>query len=105
MLGVLTWSQNMTEIAVVATFVAKPGNEEKLKELLQGIVAPTLAEPGAIQYDLHRDIKEPRRFVFFERWKSEASLAEHNKTPHIQTLGKTLPDLIEHGEINVVAKL
>ncbi|SAL28366.1 antibiotic biosynthesis monooxygenase [Caballeronia sordidicola] len=95
----------MTEIAVVATFVAKPGNEEKLKELLQGIVAPTLAEPGAIQYDLHRDIKEPRRFVFFERWASEASLAEHNKTSHIQALGKRLPDLIEHGEINVVAKL
>jgi quinol monooxygenase YgiN len=105
MLDVLTWSQNMSEIAVVATFVAKSGNEEKLKELLQGIVAPTLAEPGAIQYDLHRDIKEPRRFVFFERWKSEASLSEHNKTPHIQALGKTLPDLIEHGEINVVAKL
>lgn len=95
----------MTEIAVVATFVAKPGSEEKLKDLLQGIVAPTLAEPGAIQYDLHRDIKETRRFVFFERWKSEASLAAHNRTPHIKALGETLPDLIEHGEINVVAKL
>ena len=81
----------MTEIAVVATFVAKPGNEDKLKEVLQGIVTPTL--------------KEPRRFVFFERWLSEAALAQHNQTPHIQALGKTLPDLIEHGEINVVAKL
>jgi quinol monooxygenase YgiN len=66
----------MTEIAVVATFVAKPGNEEKLKEALQGIVAPTLKEPGALQYDLHRDIKEPRRFVFYERWQSEAALAQ-----------------------------
>ena len=95
----------MTEIAVVATFVAKPGNEDKLKEALQGIVTPTLKEPGALQYDLHRDIKEPRRFVFFERWLSEAALAQHNQTSHIQALGKTLPDLIEHGEINVVAKL
>jgi quinol monooxygenase YgiN len=105
MLDPLIWSQVMTEIAVVATFIAKPGNEDKLKAALQGIVTPTLKEPGALQYDLHRDIKEPRRFVFFERWLSEAALAQHNQTPHIQELGKTLPDLIEHGEINVVAKL
>jgi len=105
MLDPFIWSQVMTEIAVVATFIAKPGNEDKLKAALQGIVTPTLKEPGALQYDLHRDIKEPRRFVFFERWLSEAALAQHNQTPHIQALGKTLPDLIEHGEINVVAKL
>ena len=30
MLDPLIWSQVMTEIAVVATFVAKPGNEEKV---------------------------------------------------------------------------
>jgi quinol monooxygenase YgiN len=95
----------MPEIAVVATFVAKPGHEEKLRETLQAIVAPTREEPGALQYDLHRDIKEPRRFVFFERWASEEALALHNKTPHIEPLGRLLPDLIESGEINVVAKL
>jgi quinol monooxygenase YgiN len=95
----------MSEVAVVATFVAKPGAEEKLKDLLQGIVEPTRKEPAALQYDLHRDIKEPRRFIFFERWASEQGLAEHNKTPHIVSLGETLPALIEHGEIHVVAKL
>jgi len=105
MLGPLIWSQVMTEIAVVATFVAKPGNEDILKEVLRGIVAPTLKEPGALQYDLHRDIKEPRRFVFYERWLSEAALAQHVETPHIQAFGKTLPDLIEHAEVNVLEKL
>lgn len=95
----------MSEIAVVATFVAKPGHEEKLKDVLQGIVAPSRKDPGALQYDLHRDIREPRRFVFFERWESEAALALHDKTPHIAPLGQVLKDLIEFGEINVVAKL
>jgi quinol monooxygenase YgiN len=95
----------MSEIAVVATFVAKPGAEEKLKLALQSVVEPTRKEPAALQYDLHRDIKEPRRFIFFERWASEEGLALHNKTPHIVNLGATLPDLIEHGEIHAVSKL
>lgn len=95
----------MQEIAVVATFVAKPGNEDKLKALLQSIIEPTLKETGALQYDLHRDIKEPRRFVFFERWESEAALAAHNKTPHVEALGRALKDIIESGEINAVAKI
>jgi quinol monooxygenase YgiN len=95
----------MSEIAVVATFVAKPGHEEKLKALLQEIVEPSRKDKGALQYDLHRDIKEPRRFVFFERWESEAALAAHDKTPHIAPLGAKLKDILESGEINVVAKL
>jgi len=95
----------MSEIAVVATFVAKPGHEDKLKALLQSIVGPTLKEPGALQYDLHRDIKEPRRFVFVERWASEAALSAHNETPHIEPLGRLLKDIIETGEINVVARI
>ena len=95
----------MPEIAVVATFVAKPGHEDALEVLLQSIVAPTLKEPGALQYDLHRDIKESRRFVFYERWASEAALASHNETPHIKPLGAKLKDIIESGEINVVARI
>lgn len=58
----------MTEIAVVALIVARPGEGEKLRAVLEGIVEPTRSEPGALQYDLHRDLKEPARFVFVERW-------------------------------------
>lgn len=95
----------MSEIAVVATFVAKPGQEEKLKEALQGLVGPTLKEPGALQYDLHRDLKEPRRFVFVERWASQAALEAHGKAPHIEAHRRNSPALIEAGEIHVLAKL
>ncbi|AJX17666.1 antibiotic biosynthesis monooxygenase family protein [Burkholderia ubonensis MSMB22] len=49
----------MMEIAVVALIVARPGEEEKLRAVLEGIVEPPRNEPGALQYDLHRDLKEP----------------------------------------------
>ncbi|MBC8745687.1 quinol monooxygenase YgiN [Paraburkholderia sp. WC7.3g] len=95
----------MAEIAVVAISVAKPGHEELLREALEGIVGPTRNEQGVLQYDLHRDVQEPRRFVFVERWESQDALAAHAKSEHIQAYKKAAADWIEHAEIRVVSKI
>ena len=95
----------MTEIAVVAISVAKPGYEEQLREAAEGIVGPTREEQGALQYDLHRDVQEPRRFVFVERWKSQEALAAHAKSAHIAAYKKTVADWVEHAEIRVLSKI
>ncbi|WP_250499313.1 putative quinol monooxygenase [Caballeronia sp. GAWG1-5s-s] len=95
----------MSEVAVVAIFIAKPGREEELRQVLEANVAPTRQERGALQYDLHRDIKEPRRFIFVERWESEAALADHGQTAHIQAFRAKAPELCEHGEVHVASKL
>ncbi|MGF6814898.1 quinol monooxygenase YgiN [Paraburkholderia atlantica] len=95
----------MAEIAVVAISVAKPGHEELLREALEGIVGPTRKEAGVLQYDLHRDVQEPRRFVFVERWESQDALAVHAQSAHIQAYKKAAADWIEHAEIRVVSKI
>jgi quinol monooxygenase YgiN len=95
----------MAEIAVVAISVAKPGCEEQLRVALEGIVGPTRSEEGVLQYDLHRDVQEPRRFVFFERWESQQALAAHAKSAHIQACQKAVADWVEHAEIRVVSKI
>ncbi|HEX7935000.1 MAG TPA: putative quinol monooxygenase [Paraburkholderia sp.] len=95
----------MAEIAVVAISVAKPGYEEQLRAALEGIVGPTRKEPGVLQYDLHRDVREPRRFVFVERWESQEALALHAKSVHIEVYRKAAADWIEHAEIRVVSKI
>ena len=87
-------------VKVVATFLARPGKTDELAALLGSIVAPTRAEAGVHFYDLHQDIAEPRRFVFFESWASQAALDLHGETPHIRALREQLPLLIEHGEVN-----
>ena len=92
-------------VKVVATFVAKPGKTEELAALLGSIVAPTRAEAGVHYYDLHQDIEEPRRFVFFESWASQAALDAHDATPHISALRVQLPDLIEHGAVHKLKQL
>jgi quinol monooxygenase YgiN len=95
----------MAEIAVVAISVAKPGHEEQLLQALEGLVEPTRKEQGALQYDLHRDVDEPRRFVFFERWESREALAAHAGSAHIAAYRKAVADWVEHAEIRVVSKI
>src|SRR5688500_5916632 len=52
-------------VHVVAIFVAAPGKENELEELLSTLVEPTRKEAGCIKYDLLRGIPgESGDFVF-----------------------------------------
>jgi len=95
----------MSEIALVAISIAKPGCEEQLRVALEGIVAPSREDQGVLQYDLHRDLREPRRFVFYERWESEEALVGHAQSAHIAAYRKAVADWIEHSEIRVLSKI
>ena len=44
----------MTEVRVIARAVARKGKENHLKVLLQGMLAPTQAEPGCRLYELYQ---------------------------------------------------
>ena len=95
----------MAEVAVVAISVAKPGCEAQLQQALQALIEPTRRESGVLQYELHHDLAEPRRFVFVERWESQAALAAHAKSAHIEAYKKVVADWVEHAEIRVVSKI
>ena len=92
-------------IKVVATFLAKAGKTEELGAALRVVAAATQADQGVIFYHLHQDRKEPRRFVFFESWESQAAIDLHDATPHITTFFAQIPDLVEHAEINQLRQI
>jgi quinol monooxygenase YgiN len=92
-------------LPVVAIFTAKPGAEQPLEALLRGVVETTLREDGCIRYQLNRDLKNPRRFVFTEEWESQAHLDRHLAAPHLQALAAQLPAHIEAGDVIVLAPL
>lgn len=52
-------------------------------ELLK-LVAPTHKESGCIQYQLHQDNEDPKHFIFYEEWKSQADLTTHFETKHMK---------------------
>lgn len=86
----------MTEnlLIVVAEMSAKPGKEGELRATLGGLIAPTRAEEGCVQYDLHEDNGCPGHFVFFERWASKAHLDRHLTTPHLEAFKARMDDLL-----------
>lgn len=95
----------MSEVRVIARFVAKSGKEDELRQLLQGLVAPTHAEAGCKIYELYEsDIVG--RFYFYELWTSEQALEAHLNTPHLANLKAQIGDLVsEPFEVNLVKAL
>ena len=82
-------------LIVAAKMVAKPGKADALRSTLMGLIEPTRAEAGCIQYDLHEEQGNPGSFLFFEKWTSKQALDEHLATPYLKGLFTVAPDLIE----------
>lgn len=76
----------MNEIRVVATMVAKEEYKNDVYHALKAVVIPSRREAGNIKYELHQDMQHDRTYVFFEIWKSQHALDEHNETPHFKEL-------------------
>lgn len=74
------------KVTVLARFKAKEGLEEKAKQEIMARVAPTRAEAGCINYDLHQSSDDKRLFMLYENWTSKQALDEHLQMPYLQSL-------------------
>jgi quinol monooxygenase YgiN len=88
----------MPQVSVVAISIAKPGYEDRLKAALESLIEPVRNEVGALQYDLHQDRKEGRRFVVIERWENDASFQAHVVAPHIEAYRTRAQDWLEYAD-------
>lgn len=95
----------MSVITVVATIIAKIGHEAAVEKVLLELIPPSRKDPGFIQYDLHRDLKNPAVFIFYENWESQELLNQHLTSPHLVALEGKLTGLLEKMEINLLEKI
>lgn len=71
-------------LTVVATIRAAKGRGAALAALLTEQVGVVLeAEPGCVAYRLHRSVKDPELFFFYELYKDDEALELHRKAPHL----------------------
>jgi quinol monooxygenase YgiN len=61
-----------------------PDQGDSLQAHLLSLTAPTLAEDGAMQYDLYRSVERPDDFLRHEVWRDSAALEAHKATPHLR---------------------
>ena len=93
-------------VTVVATIKAKPGREDEVREVLLGLLAPTRAEAGCINYDLHVSSDAPGTFLFHENWESAGHLERHLATPHLEAFKARFDELlVEHPAIDLFHRI
>jgi len=73
-----------SQVTVLAMFKAKPGLEERVREELLKLVAPTCAESGCINYDLHQNSDDKAQFMLYENWVSKKDLDAHLEMPYLE---------------------
>lgn len=93
-------------VHVVARISAAPEKLDEVSAILRGLVAPTRAEAGCLQYDLLQSGDSPTDFVFVEQWRSAADLEAHLASEHLRNAQAQLPDLlVEAPDIRTFEKI
>ena len=90
-------------IVVGATFHVQDGKGEEFIKEYRRVAPKVLADPGALAYTLHRDMADPNKFFFYEKYQDEAAIKYHSSTPHfkeffekIGPITKGRPDIIRY---------
>lgn len=84
------------ELFIFARFHAGEGKEAAVATALDEVVGPTRTEPGCIEIDSYRSIRDPRLFYIHSRWIDETAFENHVKQPHTVRFDETVQGLIDH---------
>jgi quinol monooxygenase YgiN len=82
------------ELTVLARFRAKMGMEAEVLRAITSLIAPTKAEEGCVNYDLHRAQDNPALFFLYETWRSRQDLDDHLATPYLREFLEKAPALL-----------
>lgn len=89
----------MTQIAVSAFLTVKPGFESDAEQVLLEVLKHSREEEGCLQYNLHTSLDDPKQFMLYELWKSQADIDQHGQTPHYLAYRKNIEPLIESRKV------
>ena len=80
---------------VLATYVAKLGEEESVAAILRAVAPLSRAEPGCSAYEVHSSVDDPTRFLLYEKYEDETAYQSHQQTDHFRDLilGGAVPKL------------
>jgi quinol monooxygenase YgiN len=84
-------------VTVIVNIKAKPGLHDRARQVLLAAIAPTRAETGCLNYDLHQSASDPTEFLFHENWASEDAFKAHaaSTAEHRLALRQQLSELVD----------
>lgn len=80
---------------VVATWRAKPGERDRIGEVIGAMTGPSRAENGCLLYQGHCSLEQPDTFFLYEAYVDKEAYETHTRTPHFTELvvGDAIPHL------------
>ena len=82
------------QVVAVARVKAREGAGEELKRELLSTLVLSRAEPGNIEFVIHRGVDDASVFVSYERWASREDLNRHLQTPHLKAFMEKAGELL-----------
>ncbi|SDQ13345.1 Quinol monooxygenase YgiN [Chryseobacterium soldanellicola] len=83
------------KIYLTAIIKAKEEHRDEVLDVLQNMVKETRKEEANELYSLHQGIDDKNHFIFYEIWKSEEGLAQHNQQPYIKAFGALINEKLQ----------
>lgn len=77
-------------VIVIGSVVSKPECIDELLAFALDHVRRSRREPGCISHAVSRDVEDPRRLVFVERWADREALQAHFAVPASRGFVKVL---------------
>ena len=89
-----------TPYCVIAKHRAKAGRADAYERRMLADLETTRAEPGSLQFHIHRDRVDRNLFVIYEVWRDIAALREHFEKPYVKQFVVDSAEYIE-GDMEV----
>ncbi len=84
-------------VVLSATWIAKEGQEELVREAIEHLSPASRTEPGNIYYQAYQDPAEPSVFRIFEIYTDDDAVKAHAEYDHFKqwAAGQAIPALAE----------
>jgi quinol monooxygenase YgiN len=81
-------------VTVVARIKAQEGMEEKVKQELLALIAPSRSEEACLKYDLHQSLDDKMLFMFYETWTGREALDKHLLMPYLDAFDENTEGML-----------
>ena len=84
------------ELTIFARFHARDGQVEAAAALLREQVVPVREEPGCLEIEAYRSVRDSGLFYIYSRWADEAAFEVHAELARTVEFVRQMEPLIDH---------
>lgn len=80
-------------IVVTGEYRFAEGSDDAVRAAMIDMMSETAKEAGCLHYRFYRDVEKPEIYHVYEEWESEAHLADHADSAHMEVFRARLKEI------------